>query len=137
VFLWRLKQQMRCYMSANLLEPFAVAASLSEMLLRVDSVCKVTGLSVPTIYRLMSKDDFPRPVKLTSYARAWKLSEVMAWIDSRPEGMPAPQSASATVPRPSPRAAMTRHAYPPTPRRQSYIIEVTRRDRSNKLRCQT
>jgi prophage regulatory protein len=73
-------------MSANLLEPLAVAATLSEMLLRVGSVSKVTGLSVPTIYRLMAKCEFPRPVKLTSYARAWKRSEVMAWIDSRPRG---------------------------------------------------
>jgi prophage regulatory protein len=73
-------------MSGNLLEPFAVAASLSEMLLRVGCVSKVTGLSVPTIYRLMAKRDFPRPVKLTSYARAWKRSEIMAWIDSRPRG---------------------------------------------------
>jgi predicted DNA-binding transcriptional regulator AlpA len=34
----------------------------------------------------MAKHEFPRPVKLTSYARAWKLSEVKAWIDSRERG---------------------------------------------------
>ncbi len=60
-----------------------LAASLREMLLRIDAVCAVTGLSMPTIYRLMSRGQFPRPVKITGYARAWKLSEVMRWIDSR------------------------------------------------------
>jgi prophage regulatory protein len=60
-----------------------LAASLREILLRVDTVCTITGLSVPTVYRLMSEGGFPRPLKITGHARAWKLSEVMAWIDSR------------------------------------------------------
>jgi prophage regulatory protein len=60
-----------------------LAASAREMLLRVDSVCKLTGLSTPTIYRLMGQGSFPRPLKLTSHSRAWKLSEIMDWIDSR------------------------------------------------------
>jgi len=60
-----------------------LAASLREMLLRIETVCAITGLSVPTVYRLMSQGGFPRPVKLTGYARAWKLSDIMAWIDTR------------------------------------------------------
>jgi prophage regulatory protein len=65
-----------------------VAASVSEMLLRVDTVGSITGLSTPTIYRLMAKGEFPRPLKITGYARAWRMTEIMAWIDSRDrEGM--------------------------------------------------
>ncbi len=60
-----------------------LAASLREMLLRVDTVSTITGLSVPTLYRLMSQGEFPRPLKITGHARAWKLSEVMDWIDNR------------------------------------------------------
>ncbi|HYU45523.1 MAG TPA: AlpA family phage regulatory protein [Terriglobales bacterium] len=60
-----------------------LAASLREMLLRIDTVSTITGLSVPTVYRLMSQGNFPRPLKITGHARAWKLSEVMDWIDSR------------------------------------------------------
>jgi predicted DNA-binding transcriptional regulator AlpA len=60
-----------------------LAASLREILLRVDTVCTVTGLSVPTLYREMSHRRFPRPLKITGHARAWKLSDVMTWIDSR------------------------------------------------------
>jgi len=63
-----------------------LAASLREMLLRVDTVSTITGLSVQTIYRLMSQEAFPRPVRITGHARAWKLSEVMGWIDSRERG---------------------------------------------------
>jgi prophage regulatory protein len=60
-----------------------LAASVRDVLLRIGDVCAVTGLSVPTIYRLMSRDQFPRPLKITRTARAWKLSEVTAWVDSR------------------------------------------------------
>jgi prophage regulatory protein len=63
-----------------------LAASLREMLLRIDAVCTITGLSVPTIYRMMSQGRFPRPLKITSHARAWKLSDISAWIDSRELG---------------------------------------------------
>jgi prophage regulatory protein len=60
-----------------------LAGSISEMLLRVDTVGSITGLSTPTIYRLMAKGEFPRPLKITGYARAWRMTEIMAWIDSR------------------------------------------------------
>ena len=66
-------------------EPYkkVLAASLRDMLLRIDTVCAITGLSPATLHRLKARGDFPRPVKLTGYARAWKLSEVMRWIESR------------------------------------------------------
>jgi prophage regulatory protein len=60
-----------------------LAASVRDVLLRIGDVCAISGLSVPTIYRLMSRKQFPRPLKITNTARAWKLSEVMAWVDSR------------------------------------------------------
>jgi prophage regulatory protein len=60
-----------------------LAASVRDVLIRIANVCAITGLSVPTIYRLMSREKFPRPVKITSTARAWKLSEITAWVDSR------------------------------------------------------
>lgn len=63
-----------------------LAASVRDVLIRIDNVCQITGLSVPTIYRLMGKGIFPRPVKITATARAWKLSEVAAWVESRERG---------------------------------------------------
>jgi prophage regulatory protein len=60
-----------------------LAASVRDVLLRIGDVCAITGLSVPTIYRLMTQNRFPRPVKITNTARAWKLSEIAAWVDTR------------------------------------------------------
>jgi prophage regulatory protein len=60
-----------------------LAASVRDVLVRINNVCAITGLSVPTIYRLMSRNKFPRPVKITAAARAWKLSEITAWVESR------------------------------------------------------
>jgi prophage regulatory protein len=50
---------------------------------RIETVVALVGLSVPTVYRLMSRGDFPRPIKLTATARGWKLSEVAAWMRRR------------------------------------------------------
>jgi prophage regulatory protein len=60
-----------------------LAASIPEVLLRIDHISAITGLSVPTIYRQMGIGAFPRPLKITNSARAWRLSEIMAWIDGR------------------------------------------------------
>ena len=63
-----------------------LAVSVRDVLVRIDTVCAMTGLSVPTIYRLMGRNKFPGPVKITNTARAWRLSEVTAWVDSRERG---------------------------------------------------
>jgi prophage regulatory protein len=60
-----------------------LAAKLPDMLLRADTVSAIVGLSVPTLYRLMAQGEFPRPLRLTGHARAWRLSTVMGWIDGR------------------------------------------------------
>jgi prophage regulatory protein len=63
-----------------------LAASVRDVLVRITDVCAITGLSVPTIYRLMGRNEFPRPLKITNTARAWRLSEITAWVESRPRG---------------------------------------------------
>jgi prophage regulatory protein len=63
-----------------------LAASVRDVLVRIGDVCTISGLSIPTIYRLMTKGLFPRPVKITTTARAWKLSELTTWIETRERG---------------------------------------------------
>jgi prophage regulatory protein len=63
-----------------------LAASVRDVLVRIGDVCTISGLSIPTIYRLMTKGLFPRPVKITTSARAWKLSELTAWVETRERG---------------------------------------------------
>ncbi len=52
-------------------------------LLRKDDVCKQTGLSRSSLYRLISNDDFPHPVKIGVRAVAWRSTDVQEWIESR------------------------------------------------------
>ncbi|WP_134682435.1 helix-turn-helix transcriptional regulator [Paracoccus ravus] len=56
---------------------------MAEKHLRRRAVEELTGLSRSTIYDLMSKGQFPRPVKLTGRAVAWPESALVAWLDSR------------------------------------------------------
>ncbi len=60
-----------------------IASCIQDLCLRIGAVSSITGLSVPTIYREIAQDRFPRPIKITAGARAWKLSEIMGWIETR------------------------------------------------------
>ena len=68
--------------TAITLEGLMASLTLTAILM-IALIVVIYGLSVPTIYRLMSRNKFPRPVKITNTARAWRLSEVTAWVDSR------------------------------------------------------
>jgi prophage regulatory protein len=43
----------------------------------------LTGLARSTIYDLMSKGLFPRPVKITGKAVAWQERSIAAWMAQR------------------------------------------------------
>lgn len=51
--------------------------------LRRQAVEAKVGMSCSTIYKLIAKGAFPRPVRLGDKAVAWLESEVDAWIASR------------------------------------------------------
>ena len=57
--------------------------NLIDKHLRRRAVEDVTGLSRSTIYDLISKDAFPRPVKLTGKAVAWPESKIGEWLAQR------------------------------------------------------
>lgn len=42
-----------------------------------------TGLSRSAIYALMSRNEFPKPIRLTAKAVGWKSDEVDTWINTR------------------------------------------------------
>ena len=52
-------------------------------ILRRREVERRTGLSCTSLYRAMSRGDFPRPIRLGPQAVGWKASEVQAWLESR------------------------------------------------------
>lgn len=52
-------------------------------ILRRPSVMAMTGLSCSTIYDMMAKGQFPRPVRIGVRAVGWVESEIADWIESR------------------------------------------------------
>jgi prophage regulatory protein len=64
-------------------ESSLLALCTRDLCLWIGIVSSITGLSVPTIYREIAQGRFPRPIKITAGARAWKLSEIMNWIETR------------------------------------------------------
>lgn len=51
-------------------------------LLRLPAVLRTTGLGRSTLYRLISEQAFPPPVKLASRAVAWRREEVQRWASA-------------------------------------------------------
>ncbi|WP_340107798.1 helix-turn-helix transcriptional regulator [Pikeienuella sp. HZG-20] len=56
---------------------------MAEKHYRRRTVEEITGLSRSTIYDMMSRGLFPRPVKLTGKAVAWPESAIADWLASR------------------------------------------------------
>jgi prophage regulatory protein len=68
-----------------------VTAELAERskvdpFLRRPQVQALTGLTTSAIYRAMDDphEGFPKPYQLTKGIVAWRQSEVIGWLDSRP-----------------------------------------------------
>lgn len=57
---------------------------MADKHLRRPAVEQLTGLSRSTIYALVAKGAFPRPVRLTAKAVAWPESTVTEWLAQRP-----------------------------------------------------
>ncbi len=58
-----------------------------EQLLRKQTIIELTGMSHSTLYYMMNRNEFPKPVKLGARSVAWKRSEIEAWINSRERAM--------------------------------------------------
>ena len=58
--------------------------SRTYLLLRLPDVLKLTGLSRSSIYRLEALGNFPKRVRLSERATAWREEQVLEWRDTRP-----------------------------------------------------
>jgi prophage regulatory protein len=52
--------------------------------LRRPAVEAVTGLSRSSIYEMMDKGEFPRPIRIGKRAVAWPQSTIEEWLANRP-----------------------------------------------------
>lgn len=60
---------------------------MAEELIRIDCVISIASLSRSAIYDLISKNEFPKQVKLgTTRSAAWVRSEVEQWVDDQIDG---------------------------------------------------
>lgn len=58
-------------------------------LIRRPEVCELTGLPKSTLYDHLATGAFPSPVKLSARSVAWRLSDVLAWMESRETARPS------------------------------------------------
>ena len=52
-------------------------------LIKLDTVIKITTLSVPTIYRLMKKGQFPKQIMVSERSARWSELEVLEYINEK------------------------------------------------------
>ncbi|MFM5301830.1 helix-turn-helix transcriptional regulator [Aeromonas caviae] len=65
------------------METHTPATHTQLRLIRIREVIQKTGLSKSSIYDLMARGQFPKPVRLTARSVAMIESEVDAWIAER------------------------------------------------------
>jgi prophage regulatory protein len=63
--------------------PTAQSVDSQATLLRLPTVMHKTGLGRSTIYKLVSTNAFPAPIKLTTRSVAWLQREIDIWVASR------------------------------------------------------
>ena len=54
-----------------------------ERLLRLPEVMRLVGWRRSSIYRLIERGEFPKPVKLGARAIAWTESQICQYVESR------------------------------------------------------
>lgn len=54
-----------------------------QQLIRKKAVLERTALSNTSLYRLITKGEFPKPIKLGPRAVAWVEDDIQKWIESR------------------------------------------------------
>ena len=54
-----------------------------QQVLRFPDVRARVCLSKPTVYRMIARGEFPRPIKLTTRAVAWRVADIDQWLASR------------------------------------------------------
>lgn len=62
------------------------AGTLPDALLKVKTVEAMTGLSRPSIYRLLAQCKFPEPVRLGRRCTRWPAAAVREWIQAQAAG---------------------------------------------------
>ena len=65
------------------------APSGDDRLLRLRQVLEICPVSKAQLYVLIKNEGFPRPLRIGARSVAWRESQVMRWIATRPEASDA------------------------------------------------
>lgn len=60
-------------------------ATVPPLVYRMDELPHVVGLSRATIYRLVKRGAFPKPVGLTGTAVGWRATDLQEWLTALPQ----------------------------------------------------
>ena len=69
---------------------------LRPIMIDLEAVSEVTGLSESTIQSLIRADEFPKPRRASARRTCWLLREIEEWAESRPVSDLLPPSNTAT-----------------------------------------
>ncbi|WP_420877385.1 helix-turn-helix transcriptional regulator [Sulfitobacter mediterraneus] len=64
--------------------PPTLESKMTENHLRRPAVEAATGLSRSSLYSMMDREEFPRPIRIGKRAVAWPQSAIEAWLADRP-----------------------------------------------------
>lgn len=56
---------------------------MNDRLIRLPELIRVSGLSASTVRRLEAQGVFPRRLRVSANVVAWRLHEVIAWLETR------------------------------------------------------
>ena len=59
---------------------------MDQALLRLADVTRVVGVSRSTIYLMISRGEFPRPVKISARTSRWRASDIEKWVEGLAAG---------------------------------------------------
>ena len=68
------------------MSPTPQPTSPSVQIIRLQQVCKITGLCRSLVYQLEAEDRFPKRIHLTQRAVGWIEGEVQSWLAERVAG---------------------------------------------------
>lgn len=57
---------------------------MNGQLYRIPELLRLLGLSRSTLFRMVKRGDFPRPLQIGLRAVGWRVDEVQQWIAERP-----------------------------------------------------
>ena len=53
---------------------------MNDRILRVREVVDLVGMHRSTLYKMMGRGEFPRPLRIGPNSRGWRQSDIDAWL---------------------------------------------------------